>query len=294
MNETQTNAISAFSNFQEAVQAVLESLHNLEDWLTIVCKEMEDYLVIPNVEGFYNNKDSYNQLCEDYEILYKNHETALMELKSYKNDNKKLYDQNKKFFEDNIKTALVAKENKFFLSLLKNILRSHPYAEISKYYSEIINLNDGLLNLENDKIKLIRRIEIIERELSKCNKHINIELEKNLSNEVNNLRILISDYDHKINEKKEKIYLNENEIKIIDDKLNNQNNINVFKANYIDKNNNGTSNEGYNSRKYFRNAEIKKQNELYEINNSHYDSFMQENNNQPNFRPRRENQNKNI
>jgi CII-binding regulator of phage lambda lysogenization HflD len=289
----------SYANFDigNDYQAVIESLHNLEDWLAVVCKEMEGYIFMPNenAKGSYNYKDSFNQLSDDYNNLFKSHEKTSKELKSFKNDNKKLYDQTKKFYEENIKTSLVIQENKFYVSLLKNILRSHPYKEISKYYSDVINFNDGIINFENEKIKLVRRIDNLERELSKCKKNPNVELEKTLSNEISNLKISMSDLEKKINEKKEKIYLVENEIKMFDEKINSYTNMNVFKANYLDKNSSIVTNLEYDSRKLYRNSELKKQSEMNDNNSFSYSSQMQENNSHiNNFRRQNENQNKII
>lgn len=55
MNETQTNAISAFSNFQEAVQAVLESLHErlgFQLWM-FTRVEGEDWIVLEAADYGY-------------------------------------------------------------------------------------------------------------------------------------------------------------------------------------------------------------------------------------------------
>jgi len=58
MNETQTNAISAFSNFQEAVQAVLKSLHErlgFQLWM-FTRVEGEDWIVLEAVDYGYGVK----------------------------------------------------------------------------------------------------------------------------------------------------------------------------------------------------------------------------------------------
>ena len=55
MNETQTNAISGFSNFQEAVQAVLESLHErlgFQLWM-FTRVEGEDWIVLEAADYGY-------------------------------------------------------------------------------------------------------------------------------------------------------------------------------------------------------------------------------------------------
>lgn len=244
------NLDESFCNFNSNndYNAVLESLHNLEDWLNVVCRELEDCYIKSQTESKPDSNSKSNQeailrlkqLTEDYNKLYNSHEKSQKELRSYKNDNKKLYDQNKKLYEESLKFALILKENKNLEEMLKSILSNYPHREVAKMYFEMINLNELITNLESDRIKLQRRADSMEKELqrNRANNSGNKELEGSLLKEIDNLKIIIADYESKINDKKERLQYLENEIKGTEEKIGKESGgLNVFKANYVDRNN---------------------------------------------------------
>jgi hypothetical protein len=181
------------------------------------------------------------------------------EIKTYRDDNKKLYDINKKYIDENIKYQILQKENGVIDNILLRILKNHPNRELSKLYNEIINQNDIILNFENDNLKFDKVIEHLEKEynfVTSDKVKRNPEIEAKLLNEINRLKKLRNENDEKIKEKRENIELLEQDLKNHEEKpvkeyfesrdvFRNTKDGNIFKANYSSKKYN-TDNENDN------------------------------------------------
>lgn len=223
---------------------VLDSLRNLEEWLNNMCKELESYYLRIN-NTIHNNEEvstlqfQYQQIKEVYKDLCATHEKALKELQSFKNDNKKLYDLNKKFSDESSKAGFISKENKFFESLFSKIFRSaNTPREIANLYNEIINNNNLLLNFESDRSKIQKKIDNLEREILR--KKTNVNSDNPLANELEKLNNLKNNFEMKILEKKKFIFDLEDKIKLLEEKNQGHKDstglqFNVFKANLMDK-----------------------------------------------------------
>jgi hypothetical protein len=254
LNESYYNMSSNNSNNPKFV---LESLRNLEEWLNNICKELESYYL--KINTFQNSEEvsslqlQYQQIKEIYKDLCLTHEKALKELQSFKNDNKKLYDLNKKFSEENFKAGFIAKENKFFENLFSKILKSNGTPrEIANLYNEIINNNNLMLNFESDRSKLQKKIDSIEREILR--KKSNVNSDNPLAIELEKLNNLKNNFEMKILEKKNIIFDLEDKIKLLEEKNQGHKDstglqLNVFKANLIDKEKNNT-NKNSNAREF--------------------------------------------
>lgn len=167
---------------------------------------MENQRLISELQKTNNNLSSLNN-----ELKSKN-ERLVNESNSFRNDNKKLYDQNKKLLEDYNKNISLQKENKFFENILLKILNNHPSHEIKSAANNMIDLFDITNNIEKDKIKLEKNLEILENEYGVIvnDKTGNEELESSLLKQIGNMKILVMEYERKILEKNNEIaYLEE-------------------------------------------------------------------------------------
>jgi len=151
----------------------------------------------------------------------------MKELKSFKNDNKILYDQNKKLKDILQDKKLLVKESSFFESLLVKVLNILPLQDLKIASSNIIDLHDISNNYEKDKIKLEKKVEDLEKEykIIKKEEPRNEELENSLVKQIQNIKNLVYEYDKKISNKK-------NEMLLIEKK---------FFSNYYENNNNFTA-----------------------------------------------------
>lgn len=261
------------------INNILLNIRNLEDWIQMICSELEKFY-----NKIQNDQDS------DIKSLNKKIESKIKEIKSFKNDNKKLYDQVKKFQDEAIKFSFLQKENQFLDVIIKKFLKILPYKDMIKCFTEMINLHDIIINLDNDKIKIEKRIEQLEKELKilihENNKNFNTEeLAHNLQGEIENLKGIVYDYDKKIREKKENMKYFENEIKILEEKYSKDGmqltlNKNVFKGNYIDMD--------YDSRKFYRHAEMNK-NKTNQFNDN-YDALITNNDHRMTFNNEEQNE----
>lgn len=86
-------------------------------------------------------------------------DNLIKELKSFKSDNKKLYEYNKKLMEENMNAFFLTKENKFLMKFLNRIIKNHiENYDIKNLLNDILLINDNALNLEMDKTKIENKI----------------------------------------------------------------------------------------------------------------------------------------
>jgi hypothetical protein len=144
----------------------------------------------------------------------------MKEIKSYRDDNKKLYDLNKKFVDENIKYQVLQKENSVMDNILLRLLKSHPDKNLAKQYNELINQNDVILNYENDNLRYDKVIEHLEKELNFLTNgekvKRNPEVEKKIANEIERLKQLKLENEAHIRDKKDNIKLMEQDLKILE------------------------------------------------------------------------------
>ena len=139
-------------------------IRNLNDRIAIICNEKNKN------ENIYLGKiqELEQEKCCLQNLLMKNEEYENCEVKnkinSYRNDNKKLYDNNIKLNSENVKFLM---ENKFYSNLLFRILKFHiNNLNVKNIICELLNLNEKniLLKTENQKH---------QKSLEKVNKDFN-------------------------------------------------------------------------------------------------------------------------
>jgi chromosome segregation ATPase len=248
----------------------VDCLKSLEDWLAKICKQLE-YSPLNTKEMTVHNQDNQS--------LSSTNEKTMKELKSYKNDNKKLYDHNKKLLEESHKYSLLNKEIKFMESILNKVLKMLPNREIAQLFVEMMNNSSMTTMLENEKIKNVLKKNEIEKFCLKNNTDPLIE------EDYQKLICNLDKLNLKISEKKENLINLENQLSLLNEskpvrkeneKVNKETSgLNVFKGNMFDKNllnvekDKDSHNLDFDSRKFYRNSEIKK--------NSNRDNRDQEN-----------------
>ena len=115
----------------------------------------------------------------------------LKEIKSYKTDNKKLYEHNKELIEENAKNFYTNKENKFYIKFISRILKYHiKNIDIKNILNQILTINDKAICLEIDKNKIESKIDSLQIKNSTINQ-----------NDIIKSKSLIKDIDTQIQDK---------------------------------------------------------------------------------------------
>jgi hypothetical protein len=164
-------------------------LQNLNDNLLILNNEKtknENYY-LDQLKSLTHEKNSLENMLSRQKEL--NDEETKNQINSYKNDNKKLYDYNKKLSEDNQKFMI---EHKFFTQLIFRILKYHiPNLNAKNIICEMLNINEKnieisveIQKMEKGLEKIISRTDINYDE--KIQKENNIKELKNQLNNINN------------------------------------------------------------------------------------------------------------
>ena len=166
-----------------------EQLKNLSDNLLILTTEKnknENYY-LDQLKNLTQEKNALeNMLSKQKEY---NSEETNNKIISYRNDNKKLYDYNKKISEDNQKFMSA---HKFFTQLILRILKFHiPNLNAKNIICEMLNLNEKNIeiNVEIQKMekvleKLVNKPEVNYEEKEKIENSI-----KEFKNQVNNIGV---------------------------------------------------------------------------------------------------------
>lgn len=132
-------------------------LQNLNDNLLILNNEKtknENYY-LDQLKALTQEKNSLeNMLSKQKEF---NDESTKNQINSYRNDNKKLYDYNKKLSEDNQKFML---EHKFFTQLIFRMLKFHiPNLNAKNIICEMLNLNEKNIEINVEIQKMEKGLE---------------------------------------------------------------------------------------------------------------------------------------
>lgn len=162
-------------------------LQNLNDNLLILNNEKnknENYYLdqLKNLTQEKNSLENMLSKQKDY-----NEEEINNKITSYRNDNKKLYDYNKKLSEDNQKFML---EHKFFTELILRILKFHiPNLNSKNIICEMLNLNEKNIEINMEVKKMEKGLEkILSKEEIKYEEKIKIENNiQDLRNQLNNI-----------------------------------------------------------------------------------------------------------
>ena len=108
----------------------------------------------------------------------------IKEIKSYKTDNKKLYEQYKNLLEENSKNFYLNKENKFYIKLITRVLKYHiKNIDIKNILNQIVSINDNAICLEIDKNKIEAKIDSLPNNQQNQNE---ILKSKSLVNDIDN------------------------------------------------------------------------------------------------------------
>lgn len=162
-------------------------LQNLNDNLLILNNEKnknENYY-LDQLKTLTQEKNSLeNMLSKQKEY---NDEETKNQINSYRNDNKKLYDYNKKLSEDNQKFML---EHKFFTQLIFRILKYHvPNLNAKNIICEMLNFNEKnievsmeIQKMENTLEKIMGRTNVDYDEKARIENNI-----KDLKSQLNNI-----------------------------------------------------------------------------------------------------------
>lgn len=144
--------------------------------------------------------DHINSITSTFEQCYQtistgkqfsDFEKMLKEIKSYKTDNKKLYEHNKELIEENAKNFYTNKENKFYIKFISRILKYHiKNIDIKNILNQILTINDKAICLEIDKNKIESKIDSLQIKNSTINQ-----------NDIIKSKSLIKDIDTQIQDK---------------------------------------------------------------------------------------------
>ena len=156
-------------------------LQNLNDNLLILNNEKsknENYY-LDQLKCLTQEKNSLESMLSKQKEY--NEEETKSKISSYRNDNKKLYDYNKKLSEDNQKFLL---EHKFFTQLIFRILKFHiPNLNAKNIICEMLNLNEKNIEISVEQKKMEKELEKI---LSKAD--VNFDEKSKLENNIVDLK----------------------------------------------------------------------------------------------------------
>ena len=156
-------------------------LQNLNDNILILNSEKnknENYYLdqLKSLTQEKNNLESMLSKQKEY-----NDEETKTQISSYRNDNKKLYDFNKKLSEDNQKFLL---EHKFFTQLIFRILKFHiPNLNAKNIICELLNLNEKNIEINLEVKKMEKKLDTIL-----ARNDVNFEEKKKIENNILDLK----------------------------------------------------------------------------------------------------------
>ena len=171
------NYIKDLEGIDKDNASLKSQIQNLSDNLLIIKNEKsknENYY-LDQIKNLTQEKNSLEKMLTKQKEF--NEEEANNKIISYRNDNKKLYDYNKKLSEDNQKFLL---EHKFFTQLILRILKFHiPNLNAKNIICEMLNLNEKNIEISIEIQKMEKGLEKI---LSKpdVNYEEKVKIEKNL------------------------------------------------------------------------------------------------------------------
>jgi len=156
-------------------------LQNLNDNILILKTEKnknENYY-LDQLKSLTQEKNNLESMLSKQKEF--NDEETKTQISSYRNDNKKLYDFNKKLSEDNQKFLL---EHKFFTQLIFRILKFHiPNLNAKNIICELLNLNEKNIEINLELKKMEKKLEKIL-----ARNEVNFEEKKKIENNILDLK----------------------------------------------------------------------------------------------------------
>jgi hypothetical protein len=212
-------------------------------------KKMKNLIqAIKEEKSAHENKviEENQELIKEIALMRREREESFNDLVKIKNENytlnskinllnsdlekqaKDLEESNCNLMRAENKFLIIHREKKFTDNLLINFVRTYPAKEMNKLMTEVININEYIFKIEQEKMRIEDKLISMEKEskvLLEDKSSYNNDLSVIVQNELSNLKKLQTDYDKKIKEKKElqKVHENqifnlESEVKLIFDK----------------------------------------------------------------------------
>ena len=181
------NYIKELEGIDKDNASLKNQLQNLNDNLLILNNEKtknENYY-LDQLKTLTQEKNSLENMLSKQKDF--NDEEINNKIMSYRNDNKKLYDYNKKLSEDNQKFLL---EHKFFTQLILRILKFHiPNLNSKNIICEMLNLNEKNIEISIEVQKLEKNLEkILSKSEIKYEEKIKVENNiKDLRDQLNSI-----------------------------------------------------------------------------------------------------------
>jgi hypothetical protein len=184
--------ISELENIDKENSELKQTLKNLKENFEIIKndKDKNEKLYLDKIKNLTEENNKLENLLNEKKLF--NVEENKNEIKSYINDNKKLYEFNKKLAEDNRKFFV---NHKFITNLIFRILKFHvPNLNAKNIMCEMINLNEK-------KIEISVNIKKHEKNLEKIvgRNDINFEEKSKMENDLINMKNEMTNLDKKIN-----------------------------------------------------------------------------------------------
>ncbi len=164
-------------------------LQNLNDNLLILTNEKNknENFYLDQLKTLTNEKNNLENMSSKQKEY--NSEETNNKIISYRNDNKKLYDYNKKISEDNQKFM---NSQKFFTQVILRILKFHlPNLNAKNIICEMLNLNEKNTEINVEIKKLEKSLEKVigKKDINYDEKESVEKTIKELRNQVNNIRV---------------------------------------------------------------------------------------------------------
>ena len=184
--------INDLENIEKENNELKKNIENLNETLNIIKndKEKNENLYLDKIKNLTQEKNKLENFVNEKKIF--DDEENKNKINSYLNDNKKLYDFNKKLVEDNQKFFI---NHKYLTNLVFRILKYHiPNLNAKNIICQMINLNEK-------KIELDINIKKIEKNLEKivAKNDTNYEEKSNIETKLISMKNEMNDLEKKIN-----------------------------------------------------------------------------------------------
>ena len=192
------NKLNSINNYLQDLEIMEKENQELKQNLENYKKNIEEIknekkncenIYLDKIKNLTQEKNNYENFVNEKKIFYE--EENKNKIKSYMNDNKKLYDFNKKLAEDNQKFLI---NHKFMTKLIYRILKFHiPNLNAKNIICEMINLNEK--KIENEV-----NIKKYEKNLEKIlgRNDINFEEKAKIENNIVNLKNDLNIFEKKL------------------------------------------------------------------------------------------------
>ena len=151
--------ISDLENIDKENSELKQTLKNLNENLELIKndKEKNEKLYLDKIKNLTEENNKLENILNEKKLF--NEEENKNTIKSYINDNKKLYEFNKKLAEDNQKFFI---NHKFITNLIFRILKYHvPNLNAKNIICEMINLNEKKIEINVNTKKNEKNLEKI-------------------------------------------------------------------------------------------------------------------------------------